>query len=194
MYNVTPSFVERLKSEGYDIWTISLWENWLSRMSDFKAIVKNIKIAFEDVMLGDGIGLLEANGLDDYADESRLVELRTLDERRRWQDISSDQLNQHYCSFGYCDAKGGLFLLPAYLLCELRDEYNFDFVGELIRGMNRKRAPLPPYLEALTSQQASVLCKLFELLKYHPEFYSLQDCIDIAIETIQSKVRSSSAE
>ena len=194
MYQITTDFVERLKLDGYDVWTISLWENWLSRMPDFQAAVVAFEKAFAAVKLGDGVGMLEANGLDDYADEQELRRLRELDERNCWQKISSDELNQNYCSFGYCDAEGGRFLLPAYLLCDLRGEYNFGFASELIYNLNRKHQQLPEYVRLLDLQQASALCELFALLKYHPDFYSQRDRIDLALKAIRESKLNENAE
>ena len=194
MYQVTLEFVDRLQREGYDVWTISLWQNWLSRMADFQSAVAAIEKAFIAVKLGDGVGMLEANGRDDYADETELSRLRELDERNYWQHISSDELNQYYCSFGYCDAEGGRFLLPAYLLCDLRDEYQFGFASELIYNLNRKRQPLPEYPHLLDFQQASALSELFTLLKCHPDFYSLRDRIDLAVQAIHESTPNASEE
>ena len=44
-------------------------------------LIKEIYDAFKGVRLEDGIGLWEAQGLDDYADPKTMAELRKKDER-----------------------------------------------------------------------------------------------------------------
>lgn len=78
--------------------------------------------------MGNGIGLKEANGLDDYADKETLACYRLTDEKEDWQAISVDALNSYYCGLSFFDAEGLRFHLPAFLLAELRDEYKFSLI------------------------------------------------------------------
>ena len=50
--------------------------------------------AFRRVVLGDGVGLMQARGLDDYADEKMLAEYRAKDEKRDWAKIPVSELNR----------------------------------------------------------------------------------------------------
>lgn len=81
--------------------------------------------------MGNGIGLKEANGLDDYADKETLACYRLTDEKEDWQAISVDALNSYYCGLSFFDAEGLSFHLPAFLLAELRDEYKFSLIFTL---------------------------------------------------------------
>ena len=82
-------------------------------------IEKRIREAFRGVVLGKGIGLREGCGLDDYADSKTLAEYRTQDERKSWESIPSDELNDYSTSLSYFDAEGMRFHLPAFLIDEL---------------------------------------------------------------------------
>lgn len=66
MYQIDQSFVERLISDGYDVWTIELWSKWLGLSREFNSSLTAIAEAFSNVEVGDGIGMLEADGIDNY--------------------------------------------------------------------------------------------------------------------------------
>lgn len=89
-------------------------------MTDEKARIENlIREAFRGVTLGDGIGLREGCGLDDYASSIKLAEYRAQDERDNWESLSIEDLDAYSTSLSYFDAKGMRFHLPAYLMNEL---------------------------------------------------------------------------
>ena len=194
MYQIDQSFVERLICDGCDAWTIELWSKWLGLSREFNSSLAAIAEAFSNVKLGDGIGMLEADGIDNYVGPEDRASRRERDERRRWQSISSTELNANYCSFWFCDAKGGLFLLPAFLLADLRDEYDFNFVGSVVRCITVRRCtPLPAWIDKLNEKQRSALCNVFELLKFHPDFHSRQDKLSTVVASISNPKRTECA-
>ena len=194
MYQIDQSFVERLICDGCDAWTIELWSKWLGLSREFNSSLAAIAEAFSNVKLGDGIGMLEADGIDNYVGPEDRASRRERDERRRWQSISSTELNANYCSFWFCDAKGGLFLLPAFLLADLRDEYDFNFVGSVVRSITVRRCtPLPAWIDKLNEKQRSALCNVFELLKFHPDFHSRQDKLSTVVARISNPKRTECA-
>ena len=79
MFRIDDEFIERLKDEGYDLWIISQWEQWLGLQPELEGAVDCLRIAFRDVKLGDGVGIYEANGRDDYAGDAEILRLRGLD-------------------------------------------------------------------------------------------------------------------
>lgn len=91
----------------------------MSSSDDAKRVANIIRAAFAGVTLGDGIGLRQANGLDDYADPRTLASLRQQDEKHDWQAISFEDLDRFYCSLPFFDAEGMRFHLPAYLVADL---------------------------------------------------------------------------
>jgi hypothetical protein len=90
-----------------------------------------IKDAFSNVTLGDGIGLREAQGLDDYADAQTCASYRANDEKNDWSRIPVDDLNACYSSLSFFDAQGMRFHLPAFLIAALNGGYLQDMSFQL---------------------------------------------------------------
>ena len=91
----------------------------MSSSDDAKRVANIVRAAFAGVTLGDGIGLRQANGLDDYADSQTLAALRRQDEKYDWQAISFEDLDHFSCSLSFFDAEGMRFHLTAYLVAVL---------------------------------------------------------------------------
>ncbi len=94
-------------------------------------IIKEITEAFKGVELGDGIGLWQAQALDDYEPIELQKKAREKDEKIDWANIPIEQLNRCYSSPSFFDAEGMRFHLPAFMICDLKNEYNFDFCFSL---------------------------------------------------------------
>ena len=86
-------------------------------------VCRAIEVAFAKVTLGGGVGLQEAQGIDDYADAQTRAAYRASDERDDWRRIPADALNRCHSSLSFFDAEGMRFHLPAYLLADLRGDY-----------------------------------------------------------------------
>ncbi len=82
-------------------------------------VLSLIQAAFAGVALGEGVGLRQAQGLDDYADPRSLVRYRAQDENRDWSAIPATDLDNCYSSLSFFDAVGMRFHLPAYLVADL---------------------------------------------------------------------------
>ena len=98
-----------------------------------------IEAAFAGVTLGDGVGLHEARAIDDYADDATQAARRAEDEKEDWRRITAEDLN--FCDSSLCffDAGGMRFHLPAYLIAELRGEYEcVSVVYHLTSGFPEK--------------------------------------------------------
>lgn len=78
-----------------------------------------IKNAFRGVTLGNGVGLLQGQGLDDYADSDTLAEYRSQDEKDDWSRIPVDALTRCQSSLSFFDAEGMCFYLPAFLIADI---------------------------------------------------------------------------
>jgi hypothetical protein len=88
-------------------------------------IIKVITKAFETVELGNGVGLFQAQAIDDYKSEAEQQKVRLSDEKQDWRLISIADLNKCNSSLSFFDAEGMRFHLPAFLIAELKGEYNF---------------------------------------------------------------------
>lgn len=87
-----------------------------------QALIEAITTAFKDVGLEDGIGIWEAQGIDDYADEKTILELRKKDERINWDVIPYKDLAICASSLSFIDAKGMRFCLPQFLIFDILEE------------------------------------------------------------------------
>jgi hypothetical protein len=181
MYRITSDYVEQLRRDGYDLWTIALWEEWLSWMPQFEAAVSQIEPAFRGVALGDGIGLREADAIDEYAPEADQAEKREQDEKHDWRKIDSQSLNRNYVAPTYFDARGFLFHLPAFLLAELNGEYEWDFIGELLDKHPMKTG----WIGLLDQPQRKAIIDVLEVLRHHPSYYDQSQKFDLAIGRIR---------
>ena len=90
-----------------------------------EALCYTIQEAFADVKLGNGVGLQQAQGLDDYDDVATCARYREQDEKDDWSRIQSEELNRCNSSLSFFDAEGMRFHLPAYLIADLQGSYRF---------------------------------------------------------------------
>lgn len=79
-------------------------------------LANKIREAFRGVKLGAGVGLMQGQGLDDYADAETLARYRAGDEKEDWSRIPVIKLKQCGSSLSFFDADGMRFHLPAYLI------------------------------------------------------------------------------
>jgi len=82
-------------------------------------VLNLIRTAFAGVALGDGVGLRQVQGLDDYADERTLASYRAHDEKHDWSAIPVADLDRCHSSLSFFDPDGMRFHLPAYLVADL---------------------------------------------------------------------------
>jgi hypothetical protein len=176
----SPAFIERLKKEGFDLWTISQWEHWLTKNEELEAAIRRVEQAFESTRLDQGIGLREANAMDDYANYFERKVQRQHDEHTCWRKISIDSLNKYHVAWCYFDASGVLFHLPAYLIADLNGDLDQAFVDYLIGGQFDSTG----WIALLSDSQAQAIVGVLKLVKHHPNYYDLSDRIDRAIARI----------
>jgi hypothetical protein len=94
-----------------------------------EALCERIRRAFHGVTLGNGIGLSEADGVDEYADEATLKAYREKDEKENWERIPRANLRGEGLCF--TDAEGMRFHLPAYMIAALECDRSFSPVSIL---------------------------------------------------------------
>ena len=85
-------------------------------------LIQEIRTAFKDVKLEDGVGLWEAQGIDDSADQKTILDLRRKDERKDWEHIPYKDIELCESSLSFFDAKGMRFCLPKFLIFDLLEE------------------------------------------------------------------------
>jgi Family of unknown function (DUF6714) len=107
-----------------------------------ESVVMEIREAFRGVTLGNGIGLYQAQGIDDYAGEEACEQYREQDEKQDWEQISADDLNRCYSSPCFFDAEGMRFHLPAFLIAELNGKLGVDPAFHLTQLDDYKKSKL----------------------------------------------------
>lgn len=103
----------------------------LEMLDDERRVASLIRAAFCNVRLGNGIGLRQAQGLDDYADSNTLAKYRTQDEKDDWSSIPVSELKICESSLSFFDAEGMRFHLPAYLIAALEGTHQSSLVFHL---------------------------------------------------------------
>ena len=85
-------------------------------------IIEKIEAAFAGITLGEGIGLFEAQALDDYETEEVQKQRREDDEKINWKSLTYDVLQNCHSSLSFFDADGMRFHLPAYIIGSIKGE------------------------------------------------------------------------
>ena len=85
-------------------------------------IIEKIEAAFAGITLGEGIGLFEAQALDDYETEEVQKQRRKDDEKINWKSLTYDVLQNCHSSLSFFDADGMRFHLPAYIIGSIKGE------------------------------------------------------------------------
>ncbi len=129
MKHPSPTDFAEMRARGYDPSTIAEMraraEQQSKRLEAAQQVAHLIEAAFAGVTLGSGVGLPEAQGLDDYADAETRAACRAKDEKEDWHRIPAEALQRCNSSLSFFDAEGMRFHLPAYLLADLRGDYGF---------------------------------------------------------------------
>lgn len=158
---------------------IDAYARWVQIFSPrIDGIIDQITAAFAGVELGDGVGLLEAQGIDDYASDDERRELRSKDETKDWRRISPEVLGGCNSSPSFFDAKGFVFHLPAFLIAELNDQYSYGFIDRLSHAGGYPDG----WPKLLTSLQREAIISALLLVAEHPDYAEKRDMIDTAVE------------
>lgn len=131
----SPADIAEMVARGYDRSVIDEATEQSKRWFVAEALKAEIRLAFAGVTLGDGIGLLEAQGIDDYADDETCAGYRRQDEKENWQNIPPVALNRCNSSLSFFDAAGMRFHLPAYLIADLDGTYGYGMAYVLAESV-----------------------------------------------------------
>jgi hypothetical protein len=126
--------IEEMRARGYDPSVIEEQLVLYRRGQVAEAIKDDIRHAFEEVRLGSGVGLWEAQGIDDYADAATCAAFREKDEKNDWSLIPVVELNRCYSSPSFFDAAGMRFHLPAFLIADLSGEHSQGMIFHLTQS------------------------------------------------------------
>jgi len=86
-------------------------------MIDKEQLISDIKIAFKDVLLKDGIGINEADRMEQQLRDVLIQKGRNLDRMwwESWRDIDDKYMASYSSVMDYMDAAGIKWVMPAYM-------------------------------------------------------------------------------
>lgn len=123
-----------MREDGYEAASIALAQARQQLGERALALKQAIHLAFADVQLGNGTGLHEAQGLDDYADAQTCAAYRAKDEKTDWRRIPATEINQCYACMSFLNAEGIHFHLPAIMLADLDGKLEIELLYYLTQS------------------------------------------------------------
>ncbi len=130
-----------------------------------ETLCDKIREAFAGVTLGNGIGLQQAQGIDDYEDEAACASYRASDEKEEWSRIPVSELNRCNSSLSFFDAEGMRFHLPAYLIADLQGTYDFGMAHCLTQSHHYEA-----YFGLLSNAQRNVVREYLLHVSKEPDY------------------------
>ncbi|MBE7494060.1 MAG: hypothetical protein HS117_03905 [Verrucomicrobiaceae bacterium] len=189
----TDAGIAEMKSRGHDPETVRQAVQMKELGEEASEVIQIIEAAFGDVKLGNGTGLWEAQGLDDYADASTCARYREQDEKDDWRRISPEMLLRCHSSLSFFNAEGMRFHLPAFLIADLR--------GDLGIGMDfclthHALADHPTFSLLSPEQRLGIRMYLLHIM-HHPDYQFSKPDIQCALDQYwvwPQELRSNSGE
>ena len=179
-FRITADDIEEFLDQTRDSSFVDAYARWVQLTPQLDDVIQLITDAFSGVRLGDGTGLLEADGLDSYATAGECAELRSRDEKEDWRRIDVEILNRCYAAPTFLDARGFVFHLPAFLIAELNDQHGYGFIDRLIEHDR----PPEGWCDLLTSEQRKAIIATLKLVAQHPDYVDRGDEIEVAINRL----------
>lgn len=129
-------------------------------------LISEIREAFKGVSLEEGIGIVEADAIDDYADKKKQEKARSLDERNNWENIPDEVISRASFSLCYVDEKGMKFSLPAYMVFLLKNYQVSDSasIDAVIYALDRISGPNDKGWDFLSKEQKEIVAKFLKFL------------------------------
>ncbi len=169
MRRTTQAEIDQMRARGFDPETIRQAEFSEKRTVEADKLCDRVREAFADVKLGIGVGLFEGQAIDDYETEQVRRQKREKDEKESWERIETKHLNACHSSLSFFDSLGMRFHLPAFIIADLRGEYDMgmEFTLTHLDDYNRKKFGL------LSPRQRQVVREYLQFLWEDPdsEFY-----------------------
>ena len=175
-YRWTQEQVEELRYNLRAPELFAAYQNWASRRAELDELINRIELAFSNMPLLDGTGLLEATGIDDHAGPGELARLRDQDEDTDWRRIKIETLDRCYAAPTFMNKRGFVFHLPAFLTAELNDHFDYGYIKKLFSNDTLPRG----WIAQLNLSQCDVLIDLLKMIMEHPDYLDQTDQIEAA--------------
>lgn len=156
----SPDDIAEMKRRGYDRSVVERAIELSGRWHDAESVRDQIRKAFAGVRLGLGVGLYEAQAIDNYASSKEdQARLREKDEKEDWRNISIESLNECNSSLSFLDAEGMRFHIPAYLIADLNGDYRFGLAFSLVNPLG-----IEAQFKLLSESQRSAVRRYLEYI------------------------------
>ncbi|MEM8779523.1 MAG: DUF6714 family protein [Cyanobacteria bacterium P01_G01_bin.49] len=141
---------------------------FVNSIMDRVKLISDIEAAFKGVSLDGGIGIYEAEVIDDYGDEEERNKAKIKDSTSwvKWEEIPKEILKRYYTTFCFVDSKGFKFLIPAYMrftlkYCEIDDSASIDATIYALQPSNYN---FDGFAQLLNKKQKKVISRFLEYL------------------------------
>ncbi len=135
--------------------------------------------AFAGVSLGDGVGLWEAQAIDDYESGDVRQAARARDAKDDWASIPTADLAACESSLSFFDPPGMRFHIPAFMLAELDGDLN---VGSTIYSLTSVYDDYGlQQLSGLSPEQRATVCEFLTVMREHEDYKIDRASIDRSI-------------
>lgn len=154
-----------MRARGFDAATIRRAEFRARRTAEADALCERVRDAFAEVKLGDGVGLFEGQAIDDYETEQVRRQKRERDEKEYWNRIETRHLNACSSSLSFFDSLGMRFHLPAFIVADLRGEFDMgmEFTLTHFEDYSREKFGL------LSPTQRQIVREYLQFLREDPD-------------------------
>jgi hypothetical protein len=131
-------------------------------------LINQIETAFSTVELGNGIGLYEAEALDNYADAEKVSRAKVKDREswKSWRDIPEKVIERSHSALCFVDPEGMRFLLPAYMLfaCRYYKTSDAASIDSAVYALDRGNDKLGIDLSILSTAQISAIIAFLKFM------------------------------
>jgi len=157
--------------------------NAVNKMPERNMLRAKIVEAFDGVSLAGGIGLRQADGVDDRKPDDVCRLLREGDEKDDWRRIPQDELNRYSGSLTFLDPAGMRFYLPAFLIADIdgqdiNGDDQFDLLSRFIDLSDHTKRQF----SQLSLRQRSVIGEYLRFIQDQPGHWLDVHKIDEALE------------
>lgn len=131
-----------------------------------KYIKSEVISAFAGVKLEDGVGLWQAQAIDDYETQKNCLLARKRDITDDWQALSEEDICHCNSSLSFFDARSMLFHVPAFIIAELDGKTDIG----LVTSLTNTALAYPNLFSLFNNQQKSCVANFLEWCAMQSEY------------------------
>lgn len=156
-------------------------------------LISLIEEEFETISLEDGIGIYEAEAIDNCLSKGEQSKARKKDIRNDWKLISDEVIDEHFSTLSFMDENGLRFTIPAFMRFSVVnfDMYASPSIDSLIHNLNKEIV-----WSFFSDKQRNVIANFLEFMVLSASDHMDVSEASLAYETIWSgkqKVHSSTS-